>query len=260
MISSAIPSPEYRAAVLSGLGITLMFLFFDLYGALTKRLDSIDESVGNPNPDDFDDYRDAEDEIYGAIESSLMESSTVDLIFLTVAGSYSWPFFEDALRRIDNKFEDQKNFSVVFCLVEPVFFDDWTLTNWKRKAEVTLGEMKAFENRYAKRIEEESIKLEVIQYRNIPHWHGVLVDGNTFFMGRTEWDFSGDSNNDSPELNVGQVEYRKFLKSDRFGGAKRIERLLNWVERYRRTEALRASEAEQDVAVQQATRPGSKPS
>lgn len=228
-----VPSPAYRTGVLMALGITLLFLLFDIYNQLHARLSTIEECVLVPRPVHYDDFRGAEDAMYKTIESALIEAPGVDLHFLTVSGNYSWPFFEDAVRRLDAKFEGRKKLVVTFCLVDPNHFDRWALLNWKRKAEVTLGSIAAFKRRYAARIEQQSIIVHTHLFDNIPHWHGVLVAGSTLFLGRTEWEIPSDGSDAPPELLVGQIEYRKFTANDRFGGDKRITRFKNWIERYK---------------------------
>jgi hypothetical protein len=238
-LSPLIPVPLYKVGLLIALGNLLLYLLFDIYNQLHARLTTIESCVLVPRPPRFSDYREAEDKIYQAIETALVEAPGVELHFLTVSGSYSWPFFEDAIRRLDTKFGTSKKIIVTFCMVAPSHFDQWSLLNWKRKAEVTIGSIEAFKRRYASRIEQRNIIIETYLFDNLPHWHGVLVDNNTLFMGRTEWELPPEGADTPPELLIGQIEYRKFTRADRFGGAERIARFKNWIERYkaRRTEA-----------------------
>lgn len=230
-LSSVIPIPGYKISVLSALGVALLFLLFDIYNQLHDRLAAIEQCVAQPIPPAFLDYRAAEDKIYNDIESALVESPGIDLTFLTVAGSYSWPFLEDTVRRLDDRFKGGKKIVVTFCLIRPEHFDHWSLTNWKRKAQATIGSIDAFKRHYSTQIEKQQIIIDQYQFDNIPHWHGVLINGIVLYLGRTEWEFPDGA---SPELRVGQIEYRKFHKNDRFGGDKRIERFKNWVERYKK--------------------------
>src|SRR5262249_46332704 len=91
-MSSALPDPTYRAAVLSALGVTLLFLLFDIHNEPNTRLSGIEECVRSPAPPQFPDFRAAGEEIYQTIEASLVEAQKVSLDLLTISGSYSWRF------------------------------------------------------------------------------------------------------------------------------------------------------------------------
>lgn len=230
-LSPLITSVQYKAGVMLALGVTLLFLLFDIYNQLHERLVVIEECVAQPEPKPFPDFRAAEEDVYSDIESSLIESDGIDLQFLTVAGLYSWPCFEDAIRRLDQRFGQRKTIVVTFCLVRPSHFDSWQLPDWKSRAEATLANIEAFKRRYSHRLENRQFILHVVQFDNIPHWHGVLIHSSVLYLGRTEWEFCDDA---PPNILVGQVGYRRFHKNDRFGGEKRIERFKNWVARYKR--------------------------
>lgn len=233
-VSALIPDPKFKTTVLSALGVTLLFLLFDIYNALSTRLAKIEECVSAPAPPHYDDFPSAYDHIYKAIEDALVENPKVNLQFLTVSGSYSWPFFEDAVRRLDKRFGPTRNVDATFCLIRPDFFDSWQLLNWKDKSQVTLAHIDEFKNRatYIPRIEAGQLTVNSVLFDNIPHWHGILINETVLFLGRTEWEFPAHGVEGVPNLLVGQIEYRRFHKDDRFGGNQRIERFKNWVSRY----------------------------
>ncbi|TDU66495.1 hypothetical protein EI77_03590 [Prosthecobacter fusiformis] len=249
--SALIEDPKYKATVLSILGITLLFLLFDIYNTLTTRLEKIEECVAAPAPPHFDDFPAAYDHLYKAIEDALVERPSIKIQFLTVSGSYSWPFLEDAIRRLDKRFGPTKALDITFCLIQPDSFDTWKLFNWKDKSQVTIAHIEEFKHRaiYLPRIESGKLSISTILFDNIPHWHGVLINETILFMGRTEWEFPADEQDGAPNLLVGQIEYRKFHKSDRFGGDQRIDRFKNWVKRYE----MRSKELEQLKAEQTET-------
>ncbi len=233
-VSSAIPVQNYKIIVLSALGVLLLFLVFDIHSELVRELTQIRESVTNTEPKPFVDFTDAEDDLYTAIEDALKESPRVDLLFLTIAGSLSWSFLETTVRRLDIKFGKTKTIVIDYGLVRPEYLAQWSLPNWERKAQVTLGNISVFERRYAARIESQQIILRKYAFDNLPHWHGVLINGTVLYLGRTEWEFFADDPSVPPDLLVGQIEYRKFHKNDRFGGERRIARFMNWAERYQK--------------------------
>jgi hypothetical protein len=85
-----------------------------------------------------------------------------------------------------------------------------------------------FRRNHRQMIDDGSITLRVEEYDNIPHWHGIMVDDDTLFLGRTNW-----RTGVAPwKLTVGQNVYRQFFLQDRFGGAERIEQFINWFDAY----------------------------
>ena len=64
-------------------------------------------------------------------------------------------------------------------------------------------------------------------YRNLPHWHGVLVNDEHLFLGRTDWKCP----NGNPELAVGQNKYRYYNTAEE-RGEDRVKLFLNWHKYY----------------------------
>jgi hypothetical protein len=60
-------------------------------------------------------------------------------------------------------------------------------------------------------------------YKNLPHWHGLLVNEEQLFQGRTNWHFIEQK----PTLTVGGNRYRYFNSLDA-EGTERIELFGNW--------------------------------
>ncbi len=64
-------------------------------------------------------------------------------------------------------------------------------------------------------------------YKNLPHWHGWIVDNRYLFLGRTNWYFKSEK----PKLLVGQNKYRYFDTSTQEGDEK-VQLFLNWQNYY----------------------------
>jgi len=64
-------------------------------------------------------------------------------------------------------------------------------------------------------------------YRNLPHWHGVLIGTHDLWLGRTSWD------SDLQNLTVGENVYRKFTRSGGLG-SDRIDLFQTWFRYYQR--------------------------
>jgi hypothetical protein len=60
-------------------------------------------------------------------------------------------------------------------------------------------------------------------YKNIPHWHGYLVNNEYLFLGRADWDLSSHK----PKLSVGQNKYRYFDRTA-IAGSERIDLFSDW--------------------------------
>ncbi len=240
-LSPMIPFQGYKETVTAALAVGLLFLLFDIYNQVDRRLVNIETNVTHGAPPYFSDFVHAEGDINDAIVNSLVESNEVELCFLTVSASYSWPLFESVVRQIDKKFgKGNRKITLTICLVYPSHFDNWKLNTWKHKSIVTISNIKDFEIRYRDRIEVNNITINQYLFDNLPHWHGILINNSILYLGRTEWEFPAEG--ESASLLVGQIEYRKFAKSDRFGGAERIERFMNWIRRYQRRDSeLRSS-------------------
>ena len=232
-LAPLIELPHYKTTVIMSLGTVLLFLFFDIYNELNSKLSNIELLLAYGEPEYYNEFSAAEQEMNKSILDKLMVSDEINLSFLTVSASYSWRFFEDVIRHVDNAFpKETKRITVSFGLVHPDHFDHWKLDNWKRKAITTIDEIQYFKQKYNNDIESNLIKLNVYLFDNIPHWHGLLINNSVLYLGRTEWEFPNSKRDDISNLLVGQIEYRKFLKNDRFGGERRIKRFESWVRRY----------------------------
>ena len=99
--------------------------------------------------------------------------------------------------------------------------DRWVNTSRRR-----LTEVKQFATD-CQRDYQSRLEFRARIYRNLPHWHGWLLNDEHLFLGRTDWEYKFDQ----PHLRVGQNKYRHFDMSNK-EGQERIELFKSWQKYY----------------------------
>ena len=199
------------------------------------------------------------DELYKTIKKYLEKRVktgpvTLELKLIAVAMTYSWEFIEEKIPLLLN----QDEFSSVTINLQVAFADhrylnqvglkiskegkDWAKTSKLNETKIPKyekGMTEYFGNRFS---------CEFRTYKNLPHWHGWLVqevannhadqsnsrenDAITthLFMGRTRWEHTYPKNGNRrnpPKMTVGQNEYRLFTDKTKHG-LSRIELFEQW--------------------------------
>jgi hypothetical protein len=196
------------------------------------------ETKGLQQSRHYQNYRDAFQDIEKYIEEYLndylehgIKEPLVDLKLIAVAMTFSWDFFiVTAIPRILRNFHTSK------IKLDVLFVDYKHLNlaktgkdgvNWGEISEIRLKEVREF----ASRCQDYNGRLVFTAktYKNIPHWHGWLINDQHLFLGRTDWTFDGKDN--KPQLRVGQNEYRHFDGTSA-EGARRIDLFQRWQKYY----------------------------
>lgn len=155
----------------------------------------------------------------------------VRLKLISVAMTYSWEsFICSYIPHILEKTKAKLELDILFVDWEYLKNDinpRITDIDWVSKSKIRLDEVKNFSKKHEKYNERFSFRAKI--YRNVPHWHGWLVNGDHLFLGRTDWVFDGSDMR--PELRVGQNEYRHFDKSSA-DGTRRINLFELWQRYY----------------------------
>jgi hypothetical protein len=183
---------------------------------------------GNPYNDYSDALQDVERKIRDCIQDGIargIEAPKVELKLMAVAMTFSWNFVVTKIPRILQDFpKAQIEIKVVF--VDPEHLASLNLAayeiDWVQESRQRVKEAQEF----AKLCQQQfraRILFTVKVYRNLPHWHGWLVDDKYLFLGRTNWDFL----NHYPKLLVGQNKYRYFDTSSA-EGSERIDLYKHW--------------------------------
>lgn len=147
-----------------------------------------------------------------------------------VSARFSWRMIEDHFPSLLAKYK--KNTIVIdVAVTSKLTLERWSLRKWVNDLDRTLSGLDSFVHDHSAEVAAGRLFVRHFNYDNIPHWHGVLLNKEVLFMGRTEWIFRAD---DAPDLRVGQCPYRLFELTDRYGGQARIAMFANWIERLRR--------------------------
>jgi hypothetical protein len=229
-IAPLIQSPTYKASVAAAFGVVLLYLFFDIHRELTQRLEAIEKNLKEPNPPSFEDFAEASIEIDKIIKERLNANKNIHIRVLGVSAQFSWKHLvEDKLTKFIEMGNHKQNIKIEFVIVEPSALQKINQVKLMADTQRTIQGIELMNERYKNHIVDGRLTVDVFQYANIPHWHGVLIDTDVFFMGRCRWSISGANY----ELEVGTNEYRLFKVNDRFKGTDRVNLCINWFEVYK---------------------------
>lgn len=229
-ISPLIPNTTYKISVAASFGVVLLYLFFDIYREVTLRLEAIEKNLKEPNPPSYEDFAEASIEIDKIIKERLNANRNIHIRVLGVSAQFSWKHIvEDKLTKFLEMGNHKQSIKIEFVIVEPSALKKINQVKLMADTKRTIEGIELMNEKYKNQLSDGRLTIDVFQYDNIPHWHGVLIDTDTFFMGRCRWNISGDNY----ELEVGTNEYRLFKLNDRFKGTDRVNLCINWFEAYK---------------------------
>jgi hypothetical protein len=226
-----IQDPRQKATLLSVFALTLVFCLYEERKRVYELLNTILLYVRYPNPPLFENFDYAAQDIRMEISKVIERGIPVRIDVITVGGSQSWPLVNNAMRKALAAPTPTAKFLVRFGSVEAGHLRSWDQEQFACRSEQTAHDISLFRNRNDHHFKSGTVALSHYLYDNIPHWHGMLINGSILYLGRTEWEFQPDGSAVG-EMLVGQIEYRKYTKGDNYGGDERIARFENWVERY----------------------------
>jgi hypothetical protein len=150
----------------------------------------------------------------------------LDINLMAVAMTYSWPFMHRSIPHLLRKHEDL-HLSLSCLFVDPEFLKNCNLdlsegTNWPEEATDRISDLPSF-SRKLKQEFGKRISIQAKTYKNLPHWHGVTIDRQYLFLGRTSWTYPREL----PKLLVGENKYRLF-NNETPGGSERINLFEGW--------------------------------
>ncbi|MES3017461.1 MAG: hypothetical protein V4721_06770 [Bacteroidota bacterium] len=229
--STAIKNDSWRIGVTASLAVTILFLIFDLFKGVTQRLDTIDKKLKEEEPPTYDNFTAALPIIKKTLEDRLIKNNDVSIRILGVSAQFSWKnLIELTLPDLFHIGRRKQKISVEVVIVDHEVLHDWGQSILSKESAHTKENLPIFKKKYKTEFAENKIDIKIWEYDNIPHWHGVLIDDDTLFMGRCKWQIKDDK---YYYLQVGQKEYRYFAKNDRFKGQTRIELFEQWFDAYR---------------------------
>lgn len=196
---------------------------------ISKNIEEISHHE-KPYTDYIEALQDTEKRIRECLENDKSNSQNyIDIKILAVSMTFSWNFVAGKVPRILRDYANA-HINIEILLVDSDYLESLQLEaydiNWALESKQRVMQIKNFINGLPDSWHHRfSISARV--YKNIPHWHGFLVNSEYLFLGRTDWDFSTKK----PKLSVGQNKYRYFNRSV-FAGSERIDLFSNWHKYY----------------------------
>jgi hypothetical protein len=257
-VSPLIPIPGFKAVVLSALSVLIVHLLLDLFKqstakieALTTRFNTafaeverqyyldrkellrglytIDTHLREPTPPTFADFNAALPVLKSQIIERLKAGKSVQLRLLAISAQFSWKhLILDAMDTYLGDVGKTQTIDIQIVVVSSRTLEKWGQDTLRIHKDAMDRGVTVFRKKYRDQISNGAISLRVEEYDNIPHWHGIMIDDDMLFLGRTRW-----KSGDPPwELTVGQNVYRQFVMLDRFNGTERIDQFKNWFDAY----------------------------
>jgi|694.fasta_scaffold146709_3 hypothetical protein len=206
----------------------------DVLKSISAQIEKIAQQE-KPYADYSDALRDAQRLIEDRLEkkqnsrSSGIDRDRIEIKIIAVSMTFSWPFIASKLPRILSSYPDSYA-DVQLAFVNPHYLEALGLEaydiDFADEGRQRLKEIPAFCDGLASNIGER-LQIKARMYKNLPHWHGILIDDEYLFLGRTDWTFSFKK----PKLTVGQNKYRYFDRSSSLG-IERIELFKSWQRYY----------------------------
>jgi hypothetical protein len=205
---------------------------------VSEILKSIDEKIEKISQQEkpYSNYSDALQDAEKCIMACLgdrkkcaMDRDKIDIKIIAVSMTFSWGFVRDRIPMILKDYPDSYA-TIELAFVEHKYLESLNLENydinWSEESKQRLKDVNSFNNGLPKQLTER-LCITARLYKNLPHWHGLLIDNEYLFLGRTDWSFSGDK----PKLTVGQNKYRYFDRSSTIG-IERVELFKDWHKYY----------------------------
>jgi hypothetical protein len=188
-----------------------------------------------PYSDYNDALRDAEKHIRVCLDDRMRsqkrttDKNNIEIKVIAVAMTFSWVFIRDRITKILKDYPDSYA-SIELAFVEHKYLESLNLENydinWPEESKQRVKDINNFVNGLPEQLTERLCIVAKL-YKNLPHWHGFLIDDEYLFLGRTDWSFYKDK----PKLTVGQNKYRFFDRSGTLG-IERIDLFKDWHKYY----------------------------
>ena len=190
-------------------------------------LESAVEKFSRTN-NEYDDHLDAFEDINKLIEElhTIENRQQLTIKIVAVAMTYSWSFLERDITRLLRKHPN------LHIRIQASFVDDVHLSNSRLDLEdgtIWPDEALSRKNGFPEQVKKmkdrfgDRIFIGAKTYNNLPHWHGVLIDRQFLYLGRSSWSYPRSS----PKLAVGENKYRHYDHKTT-GGKERIKLFDSW--------------------------------
>ena len=231
-LSPLITNKTYKVIAFTVLSSILISIILDLFSEIEKRFVSINSKLGVKEPPIYYGFNSALPYIKQTLVDKLLINENINIKIIAVSAQFSWKNIVEVLLPELLKYNSNKvKFKVEFTLVDPEVLRQWGQKKLCKYCETTLSLKDIITNQeeYKKAIENGRLELNLHLVDNIPHWHGILINDEILYLGRSKWDMAKNHK----EMHVGRKEYRKFTMTDRFQGNQRIEIFQHWFDAYK---------------------------
>lgn len=156
----------------------------------------------------------------------------LDIKITAVGMAYSWLGF---LKKLPIWLKNNSSCQINVCilLVDPKHLEELPIAispiNWAEQSRARISDIEEMIDQLSK-TEQERLCCTIKFYRELPQYHGILINNDQLFLGRTDWRFDNCPEG-QPELRVGQNRYRYFNRRTTQGadrGAERVDLFLHW--------------------------------
>ena len=154
----------------------------------------------------------------------------LDIKLTAVGMHYSWPAFLSNISRWVQKYQNCY-FRLSILLVDPQYLKTLSFSrlpiDWAKESENRVTDLQNMIDALDSS-KKERISFVFRVFQGLPQYHGLVINDEYLFLGRSDWTFNKDR---PPELSVGQNRYRYFYKSKTDGddrGSERVNLFLNW--------------------------------
>jgi hypothetical protein len=221
----------------------------EILKGISKQIEKIAQQE-KPYSDYNDALRDAELYIVACLNDKMKlqkcvgDRNKIEVKVIAVAMTFSWGFIRDRIPKILRDYPDSYA-AIELAFVEPKYLESLGLENydinWAEESKQRIRDISNFTTGLPEQLTER-LSIVARLYKNLPHWHGFLIDDQYLFLGRTDWSFYRDK----PKLTVGQNKYRYFDRSSSMG-IERIELFKDWHKYYlqHNSEALPSAQPSQ---------------
>lgn len=180
----------------------------------------------------YRDYKMAFKDALNFIENSMQQrydvktDEPVDVKLISVAMKISWNELIMFIPTLMNRYDG------VHVRIEALFVDPKYLKNllnqngqnWAKESSSRFKQFSSFASKYGDF--DGRLNFSIRTYKNLPHWHGILIENQRLFLGRANWSF----NKGKPMLNAEVNKYRYFssINDGANEGKERILLFKNW--------------------------------
>jgi hypothetical protein len=203
--------------------------------SLRKQLDEVKSGKGTVLAiDSMPNHVAARPSMRTLISESLRTTDTVVIRIMAVSLHYSWDLVRNDLPPLLGEAAPHKKVRLELLMVDPDYLGQLRLADWRNKGRNVKSELTEFirdEKREGGLISTGRLELFAYQYRNLPHWHGTLINNHFLFLGRTRWSVQPEKG--ICKLTVGEETYRLFASNDYLGGPDRIAMFNSWFDYYK---------------------------